>query len=197
MLAGTLDFAKMTGKNRAMQLQLKCGLIRPWNEQDVLALQGYANNRKIWLNLRDVFPHPYHLEDARGFLSLVAQQKPLTTFALATESEAIGCIGLRLGEDVHRRTAELGYWLAEPYWGRGLMTDAVTAFTEWAFRELDLVRIYAEPFATNPASIRVLEKSGYQCEGRLRANIFKDSCVLDSLLFARIRDGDGRGLSGS
>jgi len=85
----------------------------------------YADNRRIWINLRDVFPHPYTLADARFFLEWMATEKPQTTFAIATASEAIGCIGLRLGADVHRRTAELGYWLGEPFWGRGIMTEAV------------------------------------------------------------------------
>ena len=129
----------------------------------------YADNRRIWINLRDVFPHHYTLADARFFLELMATEKPQTTFAIATASEAIGCIGLRLGADVHRRTAELGYWLGEPFWGRGIMTEAVGAFTPRAFEWFDLVRIYAEPFASNASSIRVLEKAGFACEGRLRA----------------------------
>src|SRR6476646_4590399 len=108
------------------------GSIRPFREEDAEAVQRYANNRKIWLNLRDLFPHPYSLETARGLMKVLAGQKPLTTFAIASESEAIGCIGLHFGEDVHRKTAELGYWLGEPFWGRGIMTVAVAEFTEWA-----------------------------------------------------------------
>ena len=103
-----------------------------------------------------MFPHPYRLEDAEAFLGFVAQQKPETTFAIANASEAIGCIGLTVGSDVHRKTAELGYWLAEPFWGRGIMSEAVAAFVRHAFDDLDLIRIYAEPFASNPASARVL-----------------------------------------
>src|SRR5436190_12761873 len=145
--------------------------IRKFREEDAEAVQRYANNGKIWLNLRDMFPHPYTLENAREFMALVAGQKPLTTFAIASEAEAIGCIGLRLGEDVHRKTAELGYWLGEPFWGRGITTAAVAAFTDWAFLNFDLERIYSEPFAENTACTRVLVKAGFTREARLRANV--------------------------
>jgi ribosomal-protein-alanine N-acetyltransferase len=155
---------------------------------DAAALQRCANNRKIWINLRDVFPHPYTLEDARAFLSFVRRENPQTTFAIATASEAIGCIGLRLGSDIHRKSAELGYWLAEPYWGRGIMSEAVDRFTRHAFEVFDLQRIYAEPFANNPASARILEKAGFVREGGLRASVVKDGKVLDSLLYACVRD---------
>lgn len=120
-------------------------------------------------------------------MGFVAAQNPLTNYAIATDIEAVGCIGLHIGEDVHRKTAELGYWLGESFWGRGIMTSAVAAFTDWAFHQFDLQRIYAEPFANNAGSTRVLEKAGYICEGRLRANVFKDGAILDSLIYARCR----------
>src|ERR1051326_1347890 len=170
-----------------MQLQLKACIIRPFRAQDAVSLQRYANNRNIWLTLRDAFPHPYRLEDANAFLSFLTEQKPVATFAIATAAEAIGSIGLRLGKDVHRKTAELGYWLAEPFWGRGIMSEAVAEFTRHAFDAFDLIRIYSELFENNSASARILEKAGYTCEGRLQANVIKDGKVLDSLLFARVR----------
>jgi RimJ/RimL family protein N-acetyltransferase len=151
-------------------------------------VQRYANNRKIWANLRDAFPHPYTLEDAQNFLRRVMSEKPNTAFAIATPSEAIGCIGLQMGRDVHHKTAELGYWLGEPFWSRGIMTEAVAALTPCAFGMFGLQRIYAEPFANNRASARVLEKAGFVCEGRLRGSIFKDNQRLDSLLYARVRE---------
>ena len=171
-----------------MNLQLGKCRIRPWRVEDTASLQRYANNRRIWIKLRDIFPHPYTLENARFFLDLVAKENPPTTFAIATDSEAIGCIGLRLGADVHRKTAELGYWLGEPFWGRGIMTEAVRAFTLQAFADFDLVRIYAESFANNEASVRVLQKAGFIYEGRLRAHAFKDGQVLDALVYAKLRD---------
>ena len=171
-----------------MELKLKTCCIRPWRQEDAVSLQLYADNRRIWLNLRDQFPHPYTMANAEFFLGLLAKEEPLATFAIATESEAVGCIGLRLGVDVHRKTAELGYWLGEPFWGRGMMTEAVAAFTAEAFRRYELVRIFAEPFASNTASIRVLEKAGFACEGRLRANVIKDGKILDTFLYARLRE---------
>src|SRR3954467_11774202 len=104
-----------------MELNLKTCCIRPWRKEDAASLQRYADNRRIWLNLRDIFPHPYTMANAEFFLGLVLKEEPLATFAIATESEAVGCIGFRLGVDVHRKTAELGYWLGEPFWGRGMM----------------------------------------------------------------------------
>jgi ribosomal-protein-alanine N-acetyltransferase len=171
-----------------VELKLTLSTIRPWALSDAVAVQRYANNRKIWLNLRDLFPHPYDLEDASRFLHYVTSDKPATTFAIALPTEAIGCIGLQIGRDVHCKTAELGYWLGEPFWGQGIMSEAVAEFARYAFEAFDLNRIYAQPFANNAASARVLEKAGFVCEGRLRANVFKDGQRLDSLLYARVRD---------
>ena len=173
-----------------MRLQLSRCLIRSFCENDVGSIQQYANNRNIWLNLRDTFPHPYGLDDAKAFLGWVAGQSPEVTFAIATPAEAIGCIGLTMGHDVHRKAAELGYWLAEPFWGRGIMSETVAAFSDYAFSaHNDLVRIYAEPFAGNAASARILEKAGFIREGCLRANVCKDGRILDSLMYARVRNG--------
>jgi ribosomal-protein-alanine N-acetyltransferase len=162
--------------------------IRDWASQDVHSLARYANNRKIACWLRDRFPCPYARSDAAAFLAAVAQQDPRTTFALATEAEAVGGIGLEFGTDVHRYTAELGYWLGEPFWGRGIMTEAVRHFTAWAFEAFEVHRIYATAFAGNSASVRVLEKAGFQREGHLRASVFKDGRIVDQFLYARIRD---------
>jgi RimJ/RimL family protein N-acetyltransferase len=148
----------------AMELKLQSCVSRSWSLSDAVAMQRYANNRKIWLNLRDMFPHPYTLDDAHAFLGYVTNEKPTTTFAIAMPSEAIGCIGLQIGRDVHRKTAELGYWLGEPFWSRGIMSEAVAELTRWAFGMFSLERIYAQPFANNPASVRVLEKAGFVCE---------------------------------
>lgn len=173
-----------------MQLRLKLCTIRSWTSEDAAAIQRYADNRTIWRNLRDVFPHPYTLKDAVGFLSKVTAEKPETTFAIATSTEAIGCIGLRLGCDIHRKAAELGYWLGQSFWGQGIMSEGVAGFTRYAFETYDLMRIYAEPFASNRASARVLEKAGFNCEGQLRANVIKDGEIQDSLLYSCIRAGN-------
>ena len=163
------------------------GLIRPWQPTDDETLAKYANNRQIWLNLRDGFPHPYTLDHAQSFLGRMAQQDPVTFFAIATPTEAIGGIGISINSDVHRLTAELGYWLAEPFWGKGLMTETVRQFTDFAFTHFGLVRIYAEPYAHNLASARVLEKAGFVPEGRLRCSVIKAGEIIDQLLYAKIR----------
>lgn len=162
------------------------GMIRYWSIHDADALAKYANNRKIWINLRDGFPFPYTIEHAREFLAMVAQQNPVTFFAIATPEEVIGGIGLTINTDVHRFTAELGYWLAEPYWGKGIMSESVTQFVGFAFEHFGLVRIYAEPYATNAASCRVLQKAGFELEGRMRSSVIKDGQILDQFLYAKI-----------
>ena len=179
---------KPSSRTTYLGLNLRTCSIRLLSEEDADALQRYANNRKIWENLRDIFPHPYSLQDAQAFLDFAIKARPEADFAITNETEAIGCIGLRLGNDVHRHTAELGYWLGEPFWSRGIMTEAITAFTPFAFRWFELLRIFAQPFAGNTASARVLEKAGFVCEGRLKANVVKDGKFFVSLMYARVRE---------
>jgi len=172
-----------------MKLHIGQHIIRRWNPDDAEALVKYADNPKIAINLRDGFPSPYTMNDAVEFLSIVTASKPATIFAIATRSEAIGGIGLTIEKDVHRLTAELGYWLAEAYWGNGIMTSAVMAITDMAFEQFGLNRVYAEPYISNHASARVLEKAGFQLEGRLRANVIKNGQVLDQLLYSKVKKG--------
>lgn len=167
-----------------MRLVLPGCVIRPWRDDDVAALARHANDREIWLNLRDAFPHPYGRADAERFLAMVSRQDPTTFFALEVDGEAAGGIGVSLHGDVERLTAELGYWLARPFWGRGIMSAAVAAFTRERMRVHGLVRVYALPYASNPASARVLEKAGFVCEGRMRRSVIKDGVILDQLLYA-------------
>ena len=168
-----------------MQLTLERCTIRPWRLDDAQSLARHANNRKVWIALRDIFPHPYTIEDANTFLKSVINSEPVTLFCVEANGAAVGGIGIRIGTDVHRRTAELGYWLGEEFWGGGIMTEAVGAFTDFCFQNFSLRRIYAEPFANNPASARVLEKAGFTFEGRLKNNVLKGGKLLDSLLYAR------------
>ena len=172
-----------------MNLEVGKYEIRDWRIDDAPSIAQYANNRKIWINLRDGFPYPYQLPDAENFLSKVAQQNPRTVFAIANDKEAIGSIGLMLREDVHRFTAEMGYWLGEPFWNKGIMSGVVSRFTDFAFEKFEIYRIFAEPYISNSASARVLEKAGFVFEGTLRANVFKDRKVLDQFLYAKIRQG--------
>jgi RimJ/RimL family protein N-acetyltransferase len=148
----------------------------------------YANNRRIWLNLRDAFPHPYTNRDARDYIRLARQRTPETSFAIAVQDEAVGSIGFVLHPDVERMSAEIGYWLAEPFWGRGITTEALVATTSYAIDTHGLTRIYAVPFAWNAASCRVLEKAGYSLEARLRRSAIKDGQITDQMQYAFIAD---------
>jgi ribosomal-protein-alanine N-acetyltransferase len=179
-----------------MKLLFGDHLIRNWCKADAVPLQRYADNRKIWLNLRDIFPHPYTLEDARWWVANASQEDPECSFAIATVNEPIGGIGLVLGEDVNRYNAELGYWLAEPFWGRGITTDGVRTFTEWAFEHFSLNRIFATPFAGNYASERVLEKARFTREGVLTNAIVKDGVIRDQVMYAKIRAKGPSGMVG-
>lgn len=144
----------------------------------------YADNREIWINLRDAFPHPYGLADARSFIDSCLSRKPETLFCIAQDDTAIGSIGFTIHTDVERFSAEIGYWLAEPFWGQGIMTDVLKAVTEYAISTHGLHRVYAMPYEWNPASMRVLEKAGYRCEGRMRHSAFKDGQLIDQFLYA-------------
>ena len=161
--------------------------MRPYVLEDAEALAKYADNRAVWITLRDRFPNPYTTDDAVGFLRIATTQQPTSDFAIATVDEVIGGIGLQRQSDVHRLTAEIGYWLGEPFWGRGIATRAVRAVTAWAFATTSLERLYACVFATNPASARVLSNAGYHFVGRMRRAVIKDGRVLDQLIYAALR----------
>lgn len=167
-----------------MQLTLKSCQVRSWRTADAEPLARHADNRKIWLNLRDAFPHPYTNHDAREFIRSVRHRAPETTFAIAVGEEAIGSVGFVLRHDVERVSAEIGYWLAEPFWGRGIATEVLVAATDYAITTHQLTRVYALPFAWNAASCRVLEKAGYLLEGRLRRSAIKNGTITDQLQYA-------------
>ena len=171
-----------------VELELCRFVIRDWRPEDKSSLVKYANNRNIWINLRDRFPHPYTFSDAEQWIREATEVTTVTHFAVVLEGSAIGGIGLELNTDVFRKSAEIGYWLGEPFWGRGIATEAVRAMTDYGFSNFDLCRIYAGVFEWNPASMRVLEKAGYVCEGRLRKSVVKDGRIIDQFLYAIIRD---------
>jgi ribosomal-protein-alanine N-acetyltransferase len=165
-------------------------IMRRWGASDIAALVRLANSRKIWLNVRDRFPHPYSEAGARQWIALrAADAGNPHQFAIEFEGGAIGGIGIEFFTDVHRLTAEIGYWLGEPFWGRGFATIALRAMTEYAFATFDLRRIQAMVFEWNPASSRVLEKAGYRLEARLRNYIIKDGRIGDALMYARVLEG--------
>jgi [ribosomal protein S5]-alanine N-acetyltransferase len=167
-----------------MEIDLGPGSIRSWRGSDRDSLVQHANDRAVWLNLRDRFPHPYTEADADAWLELARRMEPESNFAIAVTGAAVGGIGIALQDDVSRRSGELGYWLGRAHWGRGIATAAVRATTDWAFETFDLCRIYAGVFEGNPASERVLAKAGYVLEGRLRKSVTKDGKTIDQLLYA-------------
>jgi len=173
-----------------MRLVLTRCEIRSWERGDIRALVRHANNHKIWRDVRDQFPFPYTLIDAELWIRTARSMRPETSFAIVVEDQAVGAIGVELKEDVYRRSAEIGYWLGEAHWGKGIVTEALRAMTDWAFDHFDLCRIYAHVFEWNPASLRVLEKAGYQLEGRLRQAVTKDGQTIDAYLYAILRDRD-------
>ena len=171
-----------------MELQTDVCRLRPWRMEDAPALAAAINNRNIWLHLRNWVPHPYTVDDANAYLQRVIPSQSERAVCIEVDRNVGGGMSIRIGSDVHSRTAELGYWLAEPLWGRGIMTAAVRAFTPACLQAFDLDRIFATASSNNPASARVLEKAGFAFEGRLRKNAVKDGEVLDSLLYAWVRE---------
>lgn len=171
-----------------MRLETERLVLRPWRKGDEEALVRYANNRNVWLNLRDLFPYPYTLEHAQEWLvRCSATSGPPHNLAIEHAGEAIGSVGLSPMVDVTRFTAEIGYWLGEPFWGRGFATEALRRFSEYAFESFSFERLEAWIFASNPASGRVLDKAGYTYEGTLKRSAFKDGRFLDCHVYARLR----------
>lgn len=160
--------------------------IREWKYTDAADLTAALSNRKILDNLRDGLPYPYTEKNAEEYISFILNSDPNDTFAFAIEvdGKAVGSIGAFRQGNIHFRTAELGYYLAEEYWGRGIMTSAVRQLCEKLFAETDIIRIFAEPFDYNVGSRRVLEKAGFQLEGIMKNNAFKNGKVLDMALYA-------------
>jgi [ribosomal protein S5]-alanine N-acetyltransferase len=171
-----------------MELELTGCRIRSWREGDQPSLAQHADDVLVWRNVRDHFPHPYTLADAEAWIAKVVGHEPETQFAIEVNGQVGGGVGLMLQEDVARHSAEIGYWLGQAYWGRGIMTDVVRGMTRYAFGSLDLYRVYALVFQWNPASCRVLEKAGYLLEGRLRKAATKDGQLLDQLAYGVTRD---------
>ena len=170
-----------------MELTLERCTLRPYRRDDEPSLVRYADNRNVSRNMRDRFPHPYTAADARDWTTRVSTQSPVANFAIVVDGEVVGGIGLEPGTDVFRRSAEIGYWLGEPFWGRGIATEALRAMTEYAFEHFDICRLEAGVFDWNPASARVLEKAGYTLEGRARLSVVKEGRVGDRLLYALVR----------
>ena len=161
--------------------------LRGYRPSDAGALVKYANNRNVWRNLEDRFPSPYTREDAEQWIAFATSREPLAA-AIEYEGEAVGGIGYERLEGVFRCTAKIGYWLGEPFWGRGIATEALRLATQYAFTRDELVRLQAWVYEWNPASARVLEKAGYVLEGRMRKAVIKDGKNIDALLYACVKE---------
>jgi RimJ/RimL family protein N-acetyltransferase len=162
--------------------------LRKFRIDDAESLSRYANNFNVSRYLTDAFPYPYTIEDAREFILKLANDPGLTIFAIEVNNEASGAIGVHPQSDIHRKNAELGYWLAEPYWGYGIVTRAVQEIVEIAFEKHNINRIFARPFSNNPASQRVLEKAGFNLEGRFSRTLIKNNEYLDELIYGKCRN---------
>lgn len=160
--------------------------LREWQSGDVQSLVKYANNHKIWRNVSNHFPYPYTEDDAMQWIN-DPHGRPDVNFAIINECEAIGGIVMVIQQDIYCRTGELGYWLGEPFWGRGIMTAAVATLTDYSFNNFELNRLQAIVFEWNMASARVLKKNGFKLEGRLEKSVSKDGQLIDSFLYALVR----------
>lgn len=168
---------------------MKCR-IRKWELSDAKDLAAALSNRKVQDNLRDGLPYPYTEQDGKEFISamLSADENETFAFAIMVDDKVVGSIGIFRQGNIHSQTAELGYYIAEEYWGKGIMTEAVKQICEYVFGDSDIIRIYAEPFAYNIASCRVLEKVGFQYEGTLRSNAVKNGKVIDMKMYSLIKE---------
>ncbi|MFD3000386.1 GNAT family N-acetyltransferase [Pontibacter toksunensis] len=158
--------------------------LRPWISDDVESLVKYANNYNVAKNMSDVFPHPYSIENGKSFIAFATKDSPPNIMAIEINGEAAGGIGIHPQSDIYRKNAELGYWLAEPYWGMGIVSKAIIQMVDYGFRHWDITRIYARPFGTNLGSQKVLEKAGFTLEARLSQTFFKNGEYMDELIYA-------------
>ncbi len=159
-------------------------ILRPWSINDLDNLVLYANNSNIAKFMNDGFPHPYTKESGEAFIVFANKDNPVHIFAIDLDGEAIGGIGLHPKLDVDRKNAELGYWLAEPYWGKGIITAAIKKMVDFGFKTFDISRIFARPFGTNIGSQKVLEKAGFILEATFKKTLYKNGEYLDELIYA-------------
>lgn len=158
--------------------------LRPWTSNDLDNLVQYANNFHIAKFMTNAFPHPYTPANGEAFIAYANQDTPIHIFAIDVAGQAIGGIGIHPQTDVQEKNAELGYWLAEPFWGQGIVTKAIQQMLDFAFSTYPITRVFARPFGNNIASQRVLEKAGFTLEARLEKTLFKNNEYLDELIYA-------------
>jgi RimJ/RimL family protein N-acetyltransferase len=170
-----------------LSIQEKTFQLRPWQPEDISSLVAQANNINISKNLRDSFPCPYTEEDAKTYINHTCTKSPQQDFAIVIDGKAAGGIGIVPLSDVERFSAEIGYWIGEAYWNKGIATGAVRAFTDYVLAHTNIVRLFALTFAYNLPSARVLEKAGFRLVGTLHKAAFKNNRFVDMLYYERVR----------
>jgi ribosomal-protein-alanine N-acetyltransferase len=158
--------------------------LRPWSVNDLQSLVKYANNYKVAKNMTNMFPHPYTESKGKSFIENASSSRPVQIFAIEVNNEAVGAIGIHPQSDIQCRNAELGYWLGEPFWGKGIMTRAISQMIKYSFDNFDIDRIFARPFGTNIGSQKALEKAGFTLEARFEKTFYKNDEYLDELIYA-------------
>jgi RimJ/RimL family protein N-acetyltransferase len=162
--------------------------LRHWQKKDRFILAALANNIRIWNNVRDRLPHPYTIQHAGAFIKYCRKQDPSPVLAIEVEGQLAGCIGLELQDDISRISAELGYWIGEPYWGRGVATEAVKQMMEYIFEAFPVLsRIYAKVFEYNKASMNVLERNGFHLESVQKKSAIKNNEIIDEYVWVKFR----------
>jgi [ribosomal protein S5]-alanine N-acetyltransferase len=171
-------------------------VLRPWSISDAPNLAVLADNKKISDNLRDGLPFPYTLNDAKNWLNIILpENSPPRFFAITLDKQLVGSIGIVSKTDIYRKNIEIGFFIAEYFWGRGIATKAIKAAVSYAFRDFDIVRVYAEVFSDNLASRRALEKAGLKLEATLKMNIIKNGIIKDSCIYSVIKENSQYSIS--
>jgi [ribosomal protein S5]-alanine N-acetyltransferase len=167
-------------------MDIKCAtcVLRSWKPSDLDSLVENANNYHIAISMRDIFPFPYTIDDGKTWINIASNEEPNCNFAITVDNEAVGGIGLTLGEDIERISAEVGYWLGENYWGNGITSSALKGILDYGFNDLGLKRIFAKPLEHNMASRRVLEKNGFILEAILKKSVIKSGKIYNQALYA-------------
>jgi [ribosomal protein S5]-alanine N-acetyltransferase len=163
-------------------------VLRPWRKEDAQQLASIGNNRKIWLNVRDRFPHPYTVMDAMQWIQIQSERKPVEHFCIEYQGKVAGSIGVLPKDDVYRKTTEIGYFVGETFWGKGIATKAVASMVEYIEKQFDVVRIFAEVFEHNKASMSVLRKNGFYLESIRKRSVIKDGVIMDDHVWVRLID---------
>lgn len=158
--------------------------LRPWRPEDLASLVEYANNWNVAKNMTDKFPFPYTESNGKAFIAFATADDPIHIFAIEVDGQAVGGIGIHPQDDIHRRNAELGYWLAEPFWGQGIISAAIKQAVDFAFQTYAIDRVFARPFGTNSASQKVLEKNGFVLDGKFEKTLVKNGEILDELIYS-------------